>query len=79
MYKNEGSNGSTQFSNTRADAGLTVNLRWKRSMIMVSVTLKMDPTISVPVSAGQQEGVQIFNIVERQLNPGAFVCVIAKL
>ena len=34
------------------------------------VTLKLDPTISVPVSAGQQEGVQIFNIVERQLNSG---------
>ena len=34
------------------------------------VTLKLDPTISVPVSAGQQEGVQIFNIVKRELNSG---------
>ena len=34
------------------------------------VTLKLDPTISVPVSTGSQEGVQIFNIVKRELKSG---------
>ena len=33
------------------------------------VTLKLDPTISVPVSAGSQEGVQIFNAL-RELRSG---------
>ena len=34
------------------------------------VTLRLDPTISVPQSAGLQEGVQIFNVLERSLNSG---------
>ena len=34
------------------------------------MTLTLNPTISVPVSAGSQEGVQIFNIVKRELNSG---------
>ena len=70
VSKNEGSNGSTQFSNTREDAGLTVNLEVEKIDDNGFVTLKLDPTISVPVSAGQQEGVQIFNIVKRELNSG---------
>ena len=70
VSKNEGSNGSTQFSNTREDAGLTVDLEVEKIDDNGFVTLKLDPTISVPVSAGSQEGVQIFNIVRRELNSG---------
>ena len=70
VNKNEGSNGSTQFSNTREDAGLTVNLEVEKIDDNGFITLKLDPTISVPISAGQQEGVQIFNIVKRELNSG---------
>ena len=70
VSKNEGSNGSTQFSNTRENAGLTVELEVEKIDDNGFVTLKLDPTISVPVSAGQQEGVQIFNIVRRELKSG---------
>ncbi len=70
VSKNEGSNGSTQFSNTREDAGLTVDLEVEKIDDNGFVTMKLDPTISVPISAGSQEGVQIFNIVKRELNSG---------
>ena len=70
VSKNEGSNGSTQFSNTREDAGLTVELEVEKIDDNGFVTLKLDPTISVPISAGSQEGVQIFNIVKRELKSG---------
>ena len=70
VSKTEASNGSSSFSNTRQDAGLTVNLEVEKIDDNGFVTLKLDPTISVPVSAGQQEGVQIFNIVKRELNSG---------
>ena len=70
VSKTEASNGSSSFSNTRQDAGLTVNLEVEKIDDNGFVTLKLDPIISVPVSAGQQEGVQIFNIVKRELNSG---------
>jgi len=70
VSKSEGSNGSTQFSNTRENAGLTVELEVEKIDDNGFVTLKLDPTISVPVSAGQQDGVQIFNIVRRELKSG---------
>ena len=70
VSKNEGSNGSTQFSNTREDAGLTVNLEVEKIDDNGFVTLKLEPSISVPISAGQQEGVQIFNIVKREVRSG---------
>ncbi len=70
VSKSETANGSTQFSNTREDAGLTVNLEVEKIDDNGFVTMKLDPTISLPVSAGQQDGVQIFNIVRRELNSG---------
>ena len=70
VERNEASNGSVQFSNTRQDAGLTVNLEVEKIDDNGFVTLKLDPTISVPQSAGFQEGVQIFNVLERSLNSG---------
>ena len=48
---------------------LTVNLEVEK-IDDGFVTLKLDPTISVPVSAGIQEGVQIFNINKRELKSG---------
>ena len=70
VNKSEGANGSTSFSNTREDAGLTVNLEVEKIDDNGFVTLKLDPTISVPVSAGVQEGVAISDIVKRELNSG---------
>ena len=70
IERNESSNGSIQFSNTREDAGLTVNLEVEKIDDNGFVTLRLDPIISVPQSAGLQEGVQIFNVLERSLNSG---------
>ena len=70
VSKNDTANGSSQFTNTREDAGLTVNLEVEKIDDNGFVTMKLNPAISVPTSAGQQDGVQIFNIVKRELNSG---------
>jgi len=71
VEKTEGANGSTSFSNTREDAGLTVDLEVEKIDDNGFVTLKLDPTIAVPVSAGVQEGVAISDINERTLKSGS--------
>ena len=70
VEKFEGANGSTSFSNTREDAGLTVDLEVEKIDDNGFITLKLDPTIAVPVSAGVQEGVAISDINERTLKSG---------
>ena len=70
VEKSEGANGSTSFSNTRDDAGLTVDLEVEKIDDNGFVTLKLDPTIAVPVSAGVQEGVEISDINRRELKSG---------
>ena len=70
VEKTEGANGSTQFSNTREDAGLTVDLEVEKIDDNGFVTMKLDPVIGVPVAAGIQEGVPISNIVKRELSSG---------
>ena len=46
---------------------LTVDLEVEKIDDNGFVTLKLDPSIAVPVSAGVQEGVEILNIVKREL------------
>ena len=70
MNKTEGVNGTTSFSNTREDAGLTVDLEVEKIDDNGFVTLTLDPTIAVAVSAGVQEGVAISDINERTLKSG---------
>ncbi|MCB4389114.1 type II and III secretion system protein [Synechococcus sp. MU1617] len=70
VNKTEGANGSTSFSNTREDAGLTVDLEIEKIDDNGFITLKLDPTIAVPVSAGVQEGVEISDINKRELKSG---------
>ena len=62
--------GSISFNNTREDAGLTVELEVEKIDDNGFVTLKLDPTIAVPVPAGVQEGVAISNINRRELKSG---------
>ena len=59
----------TQYSNTREDAG-TVEVEVEKIDDNGFVTLKLDPTISVPVAAGVQEGRSVFDINERSLKSG---------
>ena len=70
VQKTEGVNGSISFSNTRENAGLTVDLEIEKIDDNGFVTMKLDPTIAVPVSAGVQEGVQISDINRRELKSG---------
>ena len=58
------------FKNERENAGLTVEVNVKKIDDNGFVTLNLAPVISVPVSAGFQENVQIFNIVARKLSSG---------
>ena len=62
--------GSISFNNTREDAGLTVELEVEKIDDNGFVTLKLDPTIAVPVPAGVQGGVAIFSINRRELKSG---------
>ena len=60
----ETANGSTQFQNTRENAGLTADVSVQKIDDNGFVTLTLDPEISVPIPAGTQQ-VWIFNIQAR--------------
>jgi len=64
-------NGSTQFQNTRENAGLTVDLSVSKIDDNGFISLELKPEISVPIPAGTQEGVGIFNIQARKLDSGS--------
>ena len=63
-------NGSTQFQNTRENAGLKVDVKVNKIDDNGFITLNLNPEISVPVPAGVQQGVPIFNIAARKLKSG---------
>ena len=67
----ETANGSTQFQNTRENAGLTVDLSVSKIDDNGFISLELNPEISVPIPAGTQEGVGIFNIQARRLESGS--------
>ena len=63
-------NGSTQFENTRENAGLTLDVNVQKIDDNGFVTLQVNPSVSVPQPADIQQGVQIFNITSRSLSSG---------
>ena len=65
------SNGSTQFEYERENAGLNLTVKVDRIDDNGFVSLSVDPRVSVPISAGQSNGVDIFNIAGRSLSSGA--------
>ena len=65
------SNGSTQFQYERENAGLTLKVKVSKIDDNGFVSMKLDPQISVPVAAGQSNGVDIFNISGRSLSSGS--------
>ena len=67
----ETANGSTQFQNTRENAGLTVDLSVSKIDDNGFISLELKSEISVPIPAGTQEGVGIFNIQARKLESGS--------
>ena len=66
----EAANGSVQFSNTREDAGLILDIDVSKVDDNGFISLTLEPRVSVPLPAGSQEGVPIFNIQERSVSSG---------
>ena len=64
-------NGSTQFEYERENAGLNLKVKIDRIDDNGFVSLSVNPRISVPISAGTNNGVDIFNISGRALSSGA--------
>ena len=67
----ETANGSTQFENTRENAGLTLDLAVHKIDDNGFVTMNVNPSVSIPQPAGTQLGIPIFNITARSLNSGS--------
>ena len=65
------SNGSTQFEYTRQNAGLNLKVMVNKIDDNGFVSLSLDPEISVPIPAGQSNGVDIYNISGRSLSSGS--------
>ena len=70
VSKNVLDNGNEEFTNTRENAGLTVDLSVLKIDDNGFVTINLKPVVSVADSAGEQEGVPIFNINKRSLDSG---------
>ena len=65
------SNGSTQFEYQRENAGLNLKVQVSKIDDNGFVSISVTPRISVPISAGQSNGVDIFNISGRSLSSGS--------
>ena len=61
---------SETYENERENAGLAVKVNVKKIDDNGFVALSLNPEIFVPVSAGIQDKVQIFNIIARKLSSG---------
>ena len=66
----ETANGSTQFENTRENAGLTLKVNVDKIDDNGFITMNIAPTISLPASTDIQQGVEIYNIQSRSLSSG---------
>ena len=67
----DAANGSTQFSYTRENAGLTLKVKVSKIDDNGFVSMNIDPEISVPESIGENNGVAIYNISGRSLKSGS--------
>ena len=65
------SNGSTQFEYERENAGLTLSVKVSKIDDNGFVSMTIDPQISVPILAGENNGVKVFNISGRSLSSGS--------
>ena len=67
----ETSNGTTEFTFSRENAGLELTLKVSKIDDNGFVTMNVNPEISVPIGAGTQGGVPIYNIAGRKLQSGS--------
>ena len=63
--------GSTEFTFSRENAGLGLTLKVSKIDDNGFVTMNVNPEISVPIGAGTQGGVPIYNIAGRKLQSGS--------
>ena len=66
----DASNGSTQFTYARENAGLTLKVKVEKVDDNGFVSLDLSPSISVPEPAGESNGVALFNTSGRSLSSG---------
>lgn len=66
----EAANGSSQFTYERQNAGLTLEVNVEKIDDNGFVTLDLIPEVNVPVPAGTNQGVAIFNLSGRKLSSG---------
>ena len=66
----EAANGSSQFTYERQNAGLTLEVNVEKIDDNGFVTLDLSPEVNVPVPAGTNQGVAIFNLSGRKLSSG---------
>ena len=67
----ETANGSTEFTFTRQNAGLVLDLKVSKIDDNGFVSMEVNPQISVPIGAGNQGGVPIYNLSGRKLSSGS--------
>jgi len=63
--------GSTEFEYTRKTAGLNLEVDVSKIDDNGFISLSLKPEVSVPIPAGENQGVTIFNISKRELDSGS--------
>ncbi len=63
--------GSTEFEYTRKTAGLNLEVDVSKIDDNGFISLRLKPEVSVPIPAGENQGVTIFNISKRELDSGS--------
>ena len=70
VSKNTQENGTVEFVNQRKTMGLTLDVDVQKIDDNGFISMKLIPEISVPIPAGTQEGVAIYNEITRKLESG---------
>lgn len=70
VQKDTQENGTIEYTNDRETMGLTLDVQVQKVDDNGFISMKLEPEISVPVPAGTQEGVAIYNKVLRKLQSG---------
>ena len=70
VSKDTQENGTVEYTNQRKTMGLTLDVNVQKIDDNGFISMKLEPEVSVPVPAGTQEGVAIYNEITRKLESG---------
>ena len=70
VQKDTQENGVIEYTNDRETMGLKIDVEVQKIDDNGFISMKLDPEVSVPVPAGTQEGVAIYNKIVRKLESG---------